>query len=310
MGIFRRKKQSSELVRKPHITDGQNDYAFRRSRTLTGSSSSGVSSAAEDRSHLKSPRLKLHQLRKHRRGLFLGMLVTLVCILGLGWLISQYIRDPGQSIRYTQTAIQERADTLEYGGAINGYFAKHPLDRFAFNTDHGQLVAFLRSEHPEIKNVSIKAFVDGTQDIAITFRQPILSWNTNGTLLFIDENGVAFRKNYFDNPAVSVEDRSGVEFAESEVVVSDRFIAFVGQLVGYINRGEVGKVSKVVIPSGTLRQIDVRLSGKDYVIKTHIDRDPYVQAQDVINAVKHIQKQGKQPKYVDVRVEGRAFYRE
>jgi hypothetical protein len=109
---------------------------------------------------------------------------------------------------------------------------------------------------------------------------------------------------------VAVEDKTGVEFEQAEVVVSDRFMSFLGQTVGYINKGKVGKVSKVIIPAGTLRQIDVQLRGKDYIIKTHIDRDPYIQARDAINAVKRLNKKGITPRYIDVRVEGRAYYRE
>jgi hypothetical protein len=307
--MFKRKKKQ-EPVRNPSLMEGQNDYAFRRSRTLTGTASSEVSAAAEGRSsHLKSPRMRLHQLRRHRQGLFAGILVTLACILGLGWLISQYVRDPASNIRYAQPVITEATDTQTYARAIEGYFAKRPVDRFAFRLDHARLMAFMQSEHPEIKNIEITADPDGNQDVAITFREPILSWNTGDSLLFIDQDGVAFGKNYFDNPAVSVEDKTGVEFTESEVVVSDRFMTFLGRMVGYINQGKVGKVSKVIIPADTLRQIDVQLKGKRYPIKTHIDRDPYTQAQDVINTVRYLDKEGKNPRYVDVRVEGRAYYR-
>jgi hypothetical protein len=206
--------------------------------------------------------------------------------------------------------MREQADATAYGRAIEEYFVKRPLDRFAFQLNHEQLVAFMQAEHPEIKAIEATALVDGTQDIALTFREPLLSWNTDGSLLFIDDNGVAFRKNYFDNPPVSVEDKTGIEFTEAEVVVSDRFMSFLGQMVGHINKGKVGRVSKVIIPSDTLRQINVQLNGKKYIIKTHIDSDPYVQAMDVINAVKYIEKKGITPKYIDARVEGRAYYRD
>jgi hypothetical protein len=80
MGLFKVKKQQ-EAGRRPQLMEGQNDYLFRRSRTLTGSVSSEVRAAAEAASHLQSPRLKTHKLKQHRRGIA-GSLVVVALLIG------------------------------------------------------------------------------------------------------------------------------------------------------------------------------------------------------------------------------------
>jgi hypothetical protein len=56
--------------------------------------------------------------------------------------------------------------------------------------------------------------------------------------------------------------------------------------------------------------VDIYLSGREYPIKTHIDRHPFVQASDVVGAIRYIETHGISPVYVDARVEGKAFYRD
>lgn len=72
-------------ARQPRLMAGQGEeYVFRRSRTLTGTTSSNVSPVQTQvrQRDLKSPRLKLHELHAHRRRLSLTFVLVLILSLG------------------------------------------------------------------------------------------------------------------------------------------------------------------------------------------------------------------------------------
>jgi hypothetical protein len=303
------KKDKPEIApRHLRLMEGQDNITFRRSRTITGSISSDVRSAAEDNSNLKSHRQHLHELRSHRRGIMLTLVATLV-LLGLtGWMLGQYIGTPLQA-RFDDQLIKPPG-MAKYNASLAKYFENHSMEHFAFNLREEELERYMFQEHPEIANIDIEVSYLGEKDILFEFRRPLLVWKSRNSELYVDKKGVAFTVNYFDPPSVVVEDKSGAQLEQSDIIASSRIIRFLGQVIGYVNEAKIGDVNKVVIPSNSLRQIDMFVSGREYPIKTHIDRQPYSQAQDLIAAVRFFDGKGIAPAYLDARVEGRAFYRD
>ncbi len=306
MGLFKKQTQS-QTVRQPASSTGQNDYAFRRSRTLTGSASSSVTSAAEGNTHLSSPRLRLHQLHRHRRGVLFGLVGSACAIVLLGWTVGQYVRLP-DDFSYKQP-LNAQPTTNEYTQAIATYFNAHPTERFLFNLQHDRLNQQIIQQHPEVQSVKLAQLSPGQFDVTVSFREPLVSWKSGDRQMYVDADGIAFHENLFTEPAVVVDDQSGITLDGSNAVASGRFITFLGQLVSHVNEGGVGRVAKVIIPAGTTRQVDIQLEQRQYLIKTHIDRAPMAQAHDVIKAVQYIEGRGGTPEYIDVRVAGKAFYR-
>jgi len=66
---------------------------------------------------------------------------------------------------------------------------------------------------------------------------------------------------------------------------------------------------KVVIPPRALRYVDLYLSGVSYPFKAQIDRNPANQVLDIINMKKYLDEKNITPSYVDVRVEGKGYWR-
>lgn len=306
MEFLRRKKPETPPRRRPALMAGQDAYTFRRSRTLTGSASSEVRSAAEDRSHLISPRLKLHQLQRHQRLVAASLFISILFVSGLGWMVGQFIRLPETHL-YSQQ-LNAQPDTAKYHQAIKDYFAMYPTERFLFQLQEDRLVKHVSSQYAEIEDVKISSPMPGVFATRLTFREPVLSWQSDGRQLYIDRHGVAFRDNYFMEPAVAVDDQSGIQLDNTNVVASGRFIGFLGRIVSSINAAGM-KVEKIIIPTGTTREVDVQLQGHNYPVKTHIDREPISQAHDIVHAVRHLDGKGVMPEYIDARVAGKAFYR-
>lgn len=297
------KSKEQPRVRNPKYA--QEELSFRRSRTLTGSASSEVTTVAESRTHLKSPRLKEHELRKHRK-LLAGGLLGVIAIIASGiWLLEQYVIDVSLASNASRTV-----SLAPYDKTIQEYLNSRPFERFRFALNQEQLSDFVRQKHTEVSSVTI----NGDSGLvassgSIVFRKPVASWQVNSQKYYVDETGETFQANSFSEPGVIVKDESGINVNDLQFVASSRLLRFIGQIVGGINTAGKGQVTQVTIPSGTLRQLNVTLAGHNYPIKTHMDRQPAGQVADIIAAVGYLDSKGITPEYIDARVTGRAYYR-
>jgi cell division septal protein FtsQ len=281
-------------------------YVFRRSRTLTGTTSNKVTAGAESRSQLKTSRLQAHELHQFRARILRILGVVGVFIAVLSYLIVVYIATI--NVQYTQPG--GAPHTTAYQQSIQQYFTKHPMERFGFSINHKQLASELESAHPELLSVDVdKDWYGGNARFVLQFRKPLLVWETGGHRFYVDDQGVAFEYDHFGGKYVSVSDQSGISPSVSGgSVASNRFINFLGKMVGAVNAGGKGNVTEIIIPAST-READLKLQGRGYPIKTHTDRDPLKQAEDIINALKWFDDKKITPQYVDVRVEGKAYFK-
>lgn len=300
--------KNDKPIRQPQLMEGQDGYVFRRSRTLTGTSSSQVTATAENRGQLKTDRIKLHELRTHRRLIMQMLAVVLGVVAVLALLLLNFITTP--VFTFAQPNAKHEPQTALYKDTFYKYFADHPLERFGFALNAGSLEAYIKRVHTEIQSVSVqRAWYGGEAQFGLFFRQPLLVWQTGNKKFYVDNNGIAFTYNHFAEPAVSVTDQSGIPPDQNSTVASTRFIRFLGRMVGAVNSYKKGDVTTVIIPAST-REIDLKLHGRDYLIRTQIDRDPLQQAEDLANALAYFDQKNIKPAYVDVRVEHRAFYKD
>lgn len=303
---MRLRRGSAEPVRQPRPENDQ-AFAFRRSRTLTGSAATQVRAATEDRGQLQSSRLHEHTLRKRRRRLSLYLAGT-VCGVGLLWYaVSSY----AGHVRVTASRPLTRAlDTSRYEGLFARYMNEHPLERFRFALDDQAFDRFMVRGAPEIRQARLDDGPGLTDaDLTLTVREPVVAWSIKGRQYYVDETGSAYTINYFQTPTVVVEDKSGVS-ADAGVVASTKLLRFIGRVTVLVNRSGTITVEKVELPEGSTRQVDFRVAGHDFPIRTNVDRDPAGQAADIVNAITHITRAGIVPEYVDVRVSSKAYYRD
>jgi len=281
---------------------------FRRGKTLTGSTSAHVNQmvAVEASAQFKSPRAKVHELAAKRRRIGGLLLLVLAASAALYGLVSQFTATP--LVRATEGI--SLASSESYEQAIQEYFAQHPAERLRFLLNEATLTKFLQTKTPEVAEVALQGSAGfGTSAFQLTMRQPIVGWNIGSEKLFVDAAGVAFKKNYFENPKVQVIDQSGIPLESGRAVTSDRFLGFVGLAVGLTETNGY-KVKEVILPRDTTREIELRLDGVSYPINLSVDRSAGEQVEDMARAVKWLHTSGKNPQYVDVRVSGKAFYRE
>lgn len=298
-------KKNKTPVRQPHDTVDDYVYMFRRSRTLTGSLSDTVRAANEQKSDLRSDRLKHHDLHKRRRFLAFLLVLCLSFIGGLIILLKFYISDV-QIISGVIPATEHAA----YQKVIREYFASHPTERFRFSLRQDQLERALQREFPEIASLQLDlGGFFAPSDVELQLREPLVVWNIRDKIYYIDKYGVSFERLFGPTPSlIVVEDNTGIDPNDAGAVASERTIRYVGRLVALVQEGGLS-VERVQLPVDTSRQIDLLIEGRGYVIKTSLDRDPAGQALDVKNAVAYFDNTNTTPQYVDVRVSSKAYYR-
>lgn len=309
MKLFKSREQNlpgrRQVERQPSVVV-EDAYAFRRGRTLTGSASSNVRTMSESQADLKSSRVQIHELRRKRRRIGVVLGATLLVVAGLFVLISQFTATPTVQASPDPSL---RLDTV-YASAINKYFSNHMSERFRFMTNTKQLTDYVQSVAPEVKNVTMRGSSGfGESLFEITFREPIASWDVDGDDLFVDGTGVPFTRNYFASPVLRITDRSGLSTTLSgESVMSNRFMSYVGQVIGSAKaRGYT--VESIVIPEGVTRQIEVHIKDIGYYFKLSSDRPAGEGVDDMTRSIQWMQSHQVTPQYVDVRVEGKVFYK-
>ncbi len=68
-------------------------------------------------------------------------------------------------------------------------------------------------------------------------------------------------------------------------------------------------VTRVVLPAGMSRQLYVDLNGEEMYFKVSMDRDTAVTAEDAVRMLKYLRDKDIHPSYVDVRLNGKAYYK-
>jgi cell division septal protein FtsQ len=303
MKLFGRKK---EPVRNPRGGLDDQGYVFRRSRTLTGTTSEKVTTSNERRGQLKTTRLQAHELHQFRNRIMRLLMVVGAVIAVLSYLMVTYVGS--FAMEYPQPG--GAPQTTTYQQTVQQYFAKHPMERFGFAINRKQFASEMAAAHPELSSIDIdKDWYGGNVKFVLQFRHPLLVWETGGHRFYVDSQGAAFEYDHFGGKYVSVSDQSGISpSAAGGSVASNQFINFLGKMVGAVNAAGKGNVTDIIIPAST-REVDLKLQGRGYPIKTHTDRDPLKQAEDIVNALKWFDDKKITPQYVDVRVEGKAYFK-
>lgn len=278
----------------------QTDAApFRRNQTL--------SSFRRPKTEEESHRQQLHHLATQRRrigGVFL-LIVAIIVVLGL--LLTQFVAQLGVSSATTD--ITRPVDSARYEKSINEYYSRNPVERLRFILNQKGLTDFMNTAHPEIKSVALRNVTELVRaEFSLRFREPIAGWQINNKQYYVDSEGVVFEQNYFATPSLQIIDDSGVAPEQGATVASARLLGFVGQMAFRV--GERGyTVTSVTLPSGTTRQLEVKVENSPTVIRVSIDRGAGEQAEDIDRALKYFSTNNITPQYVDVRIAGRAIYR-
>jgi hypothetical protein len=299
-----RRRLSAERIAEQRQSERGGQAIFRRNRTLVGSLSPQVSSASEMSGDLRSPRAHVHHLTAHRRRL--GVIFALV--LGVAMFLAWLVYDFTAEVRVSPTS-GIAIDETRYKKAIDDYFVLHPIERLRPLLNETALTQYLAVATPEVSDARDGGSAGfGLSQFDLTFRRPIVGWLIASKQYYVDDNGISFQVNYFEQPKVKIIDQSGVPQTAGTTVASSRFLRFVGRAIS-LAKADGLTITQAIIPASTTHQIEIIVANHTYPIKLSLDRPVGEQMEDMQRAVAFFDARNEHPQYIDVRVSGKAYYR-
>jgi hypothetical protein len=296
--VPRRRRIPSEEDALPSQQTASSGGQFRRNQTL---------SSYRHNTPEESSRQKAHHLAIQRRkigGIFLIVAIAAVLLLLLLWQLMAQIHIVTSSKQLSTTF-----QPAEYERVVNEYLNLNPAQRLRVSLDETALSAYVSNELPEVERLSLSGGAGVAQaNFSITYRTPVAGWQINGNQYYVDANGVVFEKNYYDAPKVQIVDESGVSPEQGSAVVGTRLLGFMGRVVAQA-QGRGYTVTRAVLPQGTTRQVDVYFKGVKTYVKFSIDRGAGEQTEDAARSLAYLKSKHVTPRYIDVRVPGRAAYK-
>jgi len=292
-----RRRQSSEYVRTPAAVDNSSQQ-FRRNQTMSG--------VRRPDGEPVSERARLHKLAQSRRKVGSIFVLVFITVVLLAVLMSQFTAKV--MVTGSSASLNRAIEPGQYEKLINDYLGLHPVERLRFALDEDALSAFVSAELPEVATVELTSTNNIVEaNFTLTLRKPVAGWQINSRQYYVDTNGVVFQSNYYENPGVQIIDQSGISPEQGSTVASARLLSFVGRVVSLSGQGSYD-VTEAILPSGTTRQIEIRLKDVQPLVKFSIDRGAGEQVEDMIRSLNYLKSQGKGAQYIDVRVSGRAVY--
>ena len=283
-----------------HAMRSQNDYNLGRE-------------AVQEKPPIRRFPTKLQRLRRHSGLMFLVVLALVLVIFEM-----QLSAVPKVVSLANTSDAPFLQPTDVYQRAAAKLFQSTLANRNKFSVNAPAIEDSLRAQFPELKDVSVALPIFGHQPTV--YLQPAgpaaILTNTNGTFV-LDENGRALIKanasTHLANFKVpTISDQSGLEIQLGKQALSSTTTKFIQEVIRQLQAHNIG-IKAITLPAAT-SELDVYVNGKSYFIKFNLQDDQPlaadIQAGTFLALRNHLNKQGKTPvQYIDVRLEGRAYYK-
>ncbi len=197
-----------------------------------------------------------------------------------------------------------------YAQAASKLLSSNKLNAFKLTADLNGVSAEMQREFPELQTVSITAPFIGNKPVVYVMpaQAGILLQTSDGTYA-VNGSGVVLTEitGQTSLKSVKVIDQTGVQAVPGKRILPASTVDFIQQLNYQLGAGKQ-TVESMTLPASSAYQVDVRLAGKPYFIKTNLQGSPVEQAGTAIATVEQL-GDSNPAGYLDVRVPGRVYYR-
>ena len=179
------------------------------------------------------------------------------------------------------------------------------------NIKTGRVIA-ARREQLETSSERIAAQKKGKKEK--TFRLVFVTTCFLGAVAALIFLGLQFSSSKIDETVeetTAVYRRPTIEIIDEDVAVtggkiSNRMNEYIGQIE--LDFGDLGYTpTRAVLPSGTVREVDFYFEEFSGYVKTTLDRETAVTAEDMDRMVRYLS--GREFEYIDVRVERKGYWK-
>jgi hypothetical protein len=258
--------------------------------------------------------------RRQRSYVTAGIIVTLVLGVIIG---SGYVLFYAPWLKINTIAFEGLMDSHEeeVGRAVEEYLDHKilgiPVYRDIFFVRSGSLEDRLSSRFSFIESVSVEKDYPHALKITAIERQAEGVWcfgsdsiSTTPNCKYFDQEGVMFGQAIQSSGVLllNVDDMRVQSASASSVLVDQAFLKGIQTVTSILAEQKV-KIKNITIPLGTYTEFDV-LVGEGYIVKFSLDSDIKNQL-DVFRIFKDqkITKGALSPQYIDLRFDGRVYYK-
>lgn len=323
MKLFRRNKQTEQLrtvggqrprdpLRRDVPSVGQNRTFSYHAARLQSDFNTGRETV-QAKPPLRRLPSRFQRLRKHS-----GWLLAIIVVLSLTVYELQLSTTPKVVSLATSSDVPFLQDSSVYQQTARLMFAESAANRNKLTVNANDIAVRLQKRFPELQEVSVSLPIIGaTPTIFVRPAEPAMVLASGNGTFIVDENGRALAEatagtNLRRLQVPSVTDQSGLGVKLGKQVLPRSAAAFIGTIATQL------KAQKMTVQSMTLPaaagELDVYISGKPFFIKFNLEQGTedvaLRQVGTLIAVLKKLEREGVRPsQYVDVRLEGRAYYK-
>jgi hypothetical protein len=201
-----------------------------------------------------------------------------------------------------------------YNDAAGALVRESALNKNKLTINTGHIQDKMRKQFPELTDVMVSVpFVGMTPVVHVTPGVPVLLLNAGSQLYALDIAGRALIRasevpniEKLDLPVVV--DNSGLAVTAGKPALPASNVAFITEVIGQLQAKGL-TITSVTLPAGT-SEMDVRVSGVGYLAKFNLQGDGRVEAGSYLATKAQLEHTHTVPAdYIDLRVEGRAYYK-
>jgi hypothetical protein len=206
-------------------------------------------------------------------------------------------------------------ETAAYQEAATTILRSSLLNRTKPTINTAEVADQLQRQFPELQQVAISLPVIGYQPVVhVQAAQPALIMNTTGGQSYIlATDGRALLTptqvpNIANLDLPVVTDQSGLPIHAGAVALPGSTVSYVTEVAGQLKAAHLG-IASLTLPKAT-SEMDVRLEGVAYSVKFNLMGQARVEAGAFLATKAQLERQHINPaSYVDVRVDGRAYFK-
>src|SRR3990167_2314661 len=235
-----------------------------------------------------------------------GIIVILTATIA--FIIWHLIVGPPAKLTVNDTVYHDKKIYQDYlDGQLRKFFNRNKL---TFNA--AGLSSDLTKQFPELSQVAITlSFFADNPKVNLTVAKPVLLLSAQTGSYVVNEKGVVVDLEAGfagSQKLINVSDESGLEISRGKTILNPQAINFINDLNSFLTRHSV-PVKSFSLPAKA-QELYLYTTDTGYYVKFNLGGNLAAQASQLLAVRNQFTGDGTQPsQYLDVRVQGKAFYR-
>lgn len=163
----------------------------------------------------------------------------------------------------------------------------------------------LNQKYPELNIIDVSRGLPDTLKIKLKERSAEILWQSQGRNYLVDSSGVVYKEGIIENNLPKVQDNKDLAITLDKQVVTENFIKFITSLNSNFNQSTSILIDHYEI-NETIFQVDA-VTNLGWKVLFDTTRSSQYQLNDLARFLKDHQSEVKE--YVDVRIEGKVYYK-